>query len=94
MQFLNKTKLTLFLYKFKLSAEYDLMYWHKLEKYTLDAEVYKTLRHLNHSYQHYMDLRISQMKFLDHLIDQVFLGLKKLLPHRSGDFKKDKLLDF
>lgn len=78
----------------KLIAAYGLMYWHNLEEYSLDTEVYQTLRHLNRSYQHYMALRISQINFLDHLIDQVFPGLKKLIPHGSGDFKKDKLLDF
>lgn len=70
------------------------MYWHNLEEYTLDTEVYQALRHLNRSYQHYMELRISQINFLDYLIDQVFPGLKKLIPHGAGDFKKDKLLDF
>jgi transposase len=78
----------------RLIAEYGLIYWHKLEEYKLDREVYQNLKYLNRSYHHYMDLRISQMNFLDTFIDQVFPGLKKILPHGSGDFSKDKLLDF
>ncbi len=41
-----------------------------------------------------MDLRINQMNFIDQTVNQTFPGIKKLIPHASGDFSKDKLLDF
>ncbi|MDY2987549.1 MAG: transposase, partial [Peptoniphilus sp.] len=34
------------------------------------------------------------MNFIDQTINQTFPGIKKLIPHGSNDFSKDKLLDF
>ena len=78
----------------KQIAEYGLMYWKELEDYKVDEENYRVLKELNRNYQHYMDLRINQMNFIDQTIHQTFPGIKKLIPHGSGDFSKDKLLDF
>ena len=78
----------------KQIAEYGLMYWKALEDYKIDEENYRVLKELNRNYQHYMDLRINQMNFIDQTIHQTFPGIKKLIPHGSGDFSKDKLLDF
>ena len=78
----------------KQIAEYGLMYWKELEEYKVDEENYRVLKELNRNYQHYMDLRINQMNFIDQTIHQTFPGIKKLIPHGSGDFSKDKLLDF
>lgn len=75
-------------------AEYGLMYWKELQEYKVDSESFRVLKELNRSYQHYMDLRINQMNFIDQTISQTFPGIKKLIPHASGDFSKDKLLDF
>lgn len=75
-------------------AEYGLMYWKELQEYKVDAESFRVLKELNRSYQHYMDLRINQMNFIDQTISQTFPGIKKLILHASGDFSKDKLLDF
>ena len=41
-----------------------------------------------------MDLRIKQMNFIEQKISKTVPGIKKLIPHASGDFSKDKLLDF
>ncbi|WP_329503268.1 IS110 family transposase [Finegoldia magna] len=78
----------------KQIAEYGLMYWKELEEYKVDEENYRVLKELNRNYQHYMDLRINQMNFIDQTIHQTFTGIKKLITHGSGDFSKDKLLDF
>lgn len=78
----------------KQIAEYGLMYWKELEEYKVDKDNYKILKELNRSYQHYMELRIDQMNYIDQTIHQTFPGIKKLIPHNSGDFSKDKLLDF
>ena len=78
----------------KQIAEYGLMYWKELEDYKVDEENYRVLKELNRNYQHYMNLRINQMNFIDQTIHQTFPGIKKLIPHGSGDFSKDKLLDF
>ena len=78
----------------KQIAEYGLMYWKELEEYKVDEENYRVLKELNRSYQHYMDLRINQMNYIDQTIHQTFPGIKKLIPHNSGDFSKDKLIDF
>ncbi|MCC9939107.1 IS110 family transposase, partial [Streptococcus agalactiae] len=59
-----------------------------------DKDNYKILKELNRSYQHYMELRIDQMNYIDQTIHQTFPGIKKLIPHNSGNFSKDKLLDF
>ena len=75
-------------------AEYGLMYWKELQEYKVDSESFRVLKELNRSYQHYMDLRINQMNFIDQTINQTFPGIKKLITHGSGDFSKDKLLDF
>lgn len=78
----------------KQIAEYGLMYWKELEEYKIDEENYRVLKELNRNYQHYMNLRINQMNYIDQTIHQTFPGIKKLIPHNSGDFSKDKLLDF
>ena len=78
----------------KQIAEYGLMYWKELEEYKVDEENYRVLKELNRSYQHYMDLRINQMNYIEQTVHQTFPGIKKLIPHNSGDFSKDKLLDF
>ena len=78
----------------KQIAEYGLMYWKELEDYKVDEENYRVLKELNRNYQHYMELRINQMNFIDQTIHQTFPEIKKLIPHGSGDFSKDKLLDF
>ena len=78
----------------KQIAEYGLMYWKELEDYKVDEENYRVLKELNRNYQHYMDLRINQMNFIDQTIHRTFPGIKNLIPHGSGDFSKDKLLDF
>ncbi|HEN9089572.1 TPA: IS110 family transposase [Streptococcus agalactiae] len=78
----------------KQIAEYGLMYWKELEEYKIDEANYRILKELNRSYQHYMELRIDQMNYIDQTIHQTFPGIKKLIPHNSGDFSKDKLLDF
>lgn len=78
----------------KQIAEYGLMYWKELEEYKIDEVNYRILKELNRSYQHYMELRIDQMNYIDQTIHQTFPGIKKLIPHNSGDFSKDKLLDF
>lgn len=75
-------------------AEYGLMYWKELQEHKVDTENYKILKELNRSYHHYMELRINQMNSIDQTISQTFPGIKKLIPHGSGDFSKDKLLDF
>ena len=75
-------------------AEYGLVYWKELEEYKIDTENYRTLKELNRSYQHYMDLRINQMNYIDQTISQTFPGIKNLIPHGSNNFSKDKLLDF
>ena len=75
-------------------AEYGLVYWKELEEYKIDTENYRTLKELNRSYQHYMDLRINQMNYMDQTISQTFPGIKNLIPHGSNNFSKDKLLDF
>ena len=70
------------------------MYWKELQEYKVDSENFRVLKELNRAYQHYMDLRINQMNFIDLTISQTFPGIKKLIPHGSNDFSKDKLLDF
>ena len=70
------------------------MYWKELKEYKIDEVNYRILKELNRSYQHYMELRIDQMNYIDQTIHQTFPGIKKLILHNSGDFSKDKLLDF
>lgn len=41
-----------------------------------------------------MELGVSQLLYLDKLIDETFPGLSKLLSHGSRDFSRDKLSDF
>lgn len=75
-------------------AEYGLMYWNELNDYYEDELPYKELRELNRTYQHYINQRVTQINFLDKEIERRHPGLKKLIPHASRDFSKDKLLDF
>ena len=76
------------------TGKYHLPILYELKEYKIDEVNYRILKELNRSYQHYMELRIDQMNYIDQTIHQTFPGIKKLIPHNSGDFSKDKLLDF
>jgi hypothetical protein len=56
--------------------------------------VYQELRALNRKYQHYMGMHVSQILFLDKLLDDSFPGITGLLKHDSATFGRDKLSEF
>ncbi len=75
-------------------AQYGIIHWAELAEYRVDAPVYQALRTLNRQYQHYMGIHVSQILFLDKLLDDAFPGITGLLKHDSAAFGKDKLSDF
>lgn len=72
----------------KQIAEYGLIYWKELEEYKVDEENYRVLKELNRNYQHYMDLRINQMNFIDQTIHQTFPEKKTNTPWLRRLFKR------
>lgn len=75
-------------------AQYGILHWAELEEYKVDALVYQELRALNRQYQHYMRVHVSQIQFMDKLLDDTFPGITRLIKHDSVAFNKDKLSDF
>ena len=76
-------------------ANYGIEKWYKLKKYQSEEENYAELKLLGRRYRHYMELRISALQELIHILDYTMPGIKSLLKSsRSDALEKNKLGDF
>lgn len=75
-------------------ANYGIEKWYKLQEYKSDEEVYAELKLLGRRYQHYMELHISALQELTHILDYTMPGIKNLLKSWNEANNKDKLSDF
>lgn len=75
-------------------ARYGIDYWYSLKEFQVSQDVYAELRILSRQYRHHMQLRISALLGLTHLLDYTMPGIKRELKSWNEDNGKDKLGDF
>ena len=75
-------------------ARYGIDYWYSLKEFQVSQDVYAELRILSPQYRHHMQLRISALLGLTHLLDYTMPGIKRELKSWNEDNGKDKLGDF
>ena len=75
-------------------AGYGIDYWHSLSEFQVEQDVYAELKILSRQYRRHMELRISALLGLTHLLDYTMPGIKRELKSWNEDSGKDKLGDF
>lgn len=75
-------------------AGYGIDYWYSLKEFQVSQDVYAELRILSRQYRHHMQLRISALLGLTHLLDYTMPGIKRELKSLNENNGKDKLGDF
>lgn len=75
-------------------ANYGLDKWFKLQRYEVDEAIYAELKLLGRQYRRYMELHISALQGLTHLLDYSMPGIKKQFNSWNEANGKDKLSDF
>jgi transposase len=75
-------------------AQYGLINWYSLKNYADSEDRYRELSILSRQYRHYMEIHISSLLGLTHLLDYVMPGIKQQLSAWSPENGKDKLADF
>lgn len=75
-------------------AGYGIEHWYSLKEFQVSQDVYAELRILSRQYRHHMQLRISALLGLTHLLDYTMPGIKRELKSWNEDNGKDKLGDF
>ena len=75
-------------------AQYGLYNWDSLNDYVDSGGSYKELSILSRQYRHYMEIHITALLGLTHLLDYAMPGIKQLLSTWNPENGKDKLSDF
>ena len=75
-------------------AQYGLSNWYSLKDYTDSEDRYRELSILSRQYRHYMEIHISLLQGLTHLLDYAMPGIKQQLSTWNPENGKDKLSDF
>ena len=75
-------------------AQYGLTNWDSLIDYADSEDRYRELSILSRQYRHYMEIHVSSLLGLTHLLDYVMLGIKQQLNTWNPESGKDKLSDF
>ena len=75
-------------------AGYGIDYWYSLKEFQVSQDIYAELKILSSQYRHHMQLRISALLGLTHLLDYTMPGIKRELKSWNEDNGKDKLGDF
>ena len=75
-------------------AHYGCEKWFRLQNYPMDSKVYQELKLLGRQYAHYMEIHISALQGLNHLVDQTMPGIKKFFQRTNSMSGKNKFADF
>ena len=75
-------------------AQYGLTNWYSLIDYADSEDRYRELSILSRQYRHYMEIHVSSLLGLTHLLDYVMPGIKQQLNTWNPESGKDKLSDF
>lgn len=75
-------------------AQYGLTNWDSLIDYADSEDRYRELSILSRQYRHYMEIHVSSLLGLTHLLDYVMPGIKQQLNTWNPESGKDKLSDF
>lgn len=75
-------------------AGYGIDRWYSLKEFQVSQDIYAELKLLSRQYHHHMQLRISALLGLTHLLDYTMPGIKCELRGWREDSGRDKLGDF
>ena len=75
-------------------AGYGIDRWYSLKEFQVSQDIYAELKLLSRQYHHHMQLRISALLGLTHLLDYTMPGIKCELQGWREDSGRDKLGDF
>lgn len=75
-------------------AKYGCEKWFSLKNFSPENPIYSELKILGRQYAHYMELHISALQELNHIIDQTMPGIKTLFPIINNPSGKNKFADF
>lgn len=75
-------------------AGYGIDRWYSLKEFQVSQDIYAELKLLSRQYHHHMQLRISALLGLTHLLDYTMPGIKCELQVWREDSGRDKLGDF
>ena len=75
-------------------AHYGYEKWFCLQNFSMDSKVYQDFKLLGRHYAHYMEIHISALQGLNHLVDQTLPGIKKFFQSTNNVNGKNKFADF
>ena len=75
-------------------ANYGIEKWFKLQKYECSGMEYEELKLLGRRYRHYMEMHVTALQELTHMLDYVMPGIKEMFTSRTESNNRDKLCDF
>ena len=75
-------------------AKYGCEKWFSLQNFYPENETYSELKILGRQYAHYMELHISALQELNHIVDQTMPGIKTFFPIINNPSGKNKFADF
>lgn len=78
----------------RIIANYGIEHWYTMNEYKSQSDKYAELKILIQQYHHYMELHISSLQDLTHLLDYTMPGIRKEFTCWKESTKKDKLSDF
>ena len=75
-------------------AKYGCEKWFSLKNFYPENTIYSELKILGRQYAHYIELHISALQELNHIVDQTMPGIKTLFPIINNPSGKNKFADF
>lgn len=78
----------------RIIAYYGIEKWFSLKEFLPAEDVYAELKMLSQQYRHHMELHISSLQNLTHVLDYTMPGIKNLFASWKEAAGRDKLSDF
>lgn len=78
----------------RIIANYGIDHWFSMNEYTVAEDTYYELKILSQRYRHYMELHISALLDLTHLLELTMPGIKTMFTSWKEASNRDKLGDF
>ena len=78
----------------RIIANYGIDHWFSMKEYTVAEDTYYELKILSQQYRHYMELHISALLDLTHLLELTMPGIKTMFTSWKEASNRDKLGDF
>lgn len=78
----------------RIIANYGIDHWFSMKEYLVAEDTYYELKILSQQYRHYMELHISALLDLTHLLELTMPGIKTMFTSWKESSNRDKLGDF